>query len=140
MDYEIRYEPDGDYVFVRATGALDGDSAAPLVKRWIELAREHQCLRSVGDLTGTRVTGDVFDMLDFIETRMPDLGVDYRMRIALVAARDLEAHRFFEIANQNRFFNLRVFEDLTEAIAWIRGEPVAQRPGAPSQGTPQPPG
>lgn len=104
------------------SGSLSRSDLHAAAKANIELAREHGVLRFLGDCLGlaadTNTIIDIYELVELYES----LGLDRRMREALVLPGDahvIESLSFYETAAHNRGFNVRLFNDLDAARAWL---------------------
>lgn len=88
----------------------------------IALGKEHGILRYLGDCRLLPVeTGAVLDIYELVEL-FESMGLDRRMREALVIAgpaRPREDLDFYETVAKNRGFNVRIFDDMEAARAWL---------------------
>ena len=90
----------------------------------LALAKEHGISRYLGDCRSLPVeTGAVLDIYELVEL-FESMGLDRRMREALVIAgpaRPREDLDFYETVAKNRGFNVRIFDDMEAARAWLMG-------------------
>lgn len=90
----------------------------------LALGKEHGISRYLGDCRALPVeTGAVLDIYELVEL-YASMGLDRRIREALVIAgpaRPREDLDFYETVARNRGFNVRIFDDMEAARAWLMG-------------------
>ncbi len=52
-------------------------------------------------------------------SRATDLGYDHKFKAAILYSQDEMKHAFVETVMRNRRYNIRIFQDESEAISWL---------------------
>lgn len=88
----------------------------------LEAARAHGTHLHLADCTPLIGRGDVFSVYDMVEG-FDALGVDRRLREAVIVQPGTAAEgdlSFYETVARNRGYNVRLFVDRSQAMAWLR--------------------
>ena len=134
MSYALAIEKEGDVLRVTATGqrslktvlAMSSDIFAACAEKKIM-----KVLLDVRALEGRLPTMDTFDLVDRHFPKIRDRRVITHS--AIVDLKEFESgYKFLEDLAVNRGFNLRIFSDPEDAIAWLDRDPAQQdaRPDA----------
>lgn len=121
MPWNTSYRADLDAVMTVYSGVIAAASLQEAVESSLALARRHGTTRFLSDcrtLEGGHSIIDLYGLGNLLETA----GVARDSREAIVlpqldaAAKDV---RFWELTCQNRGFNVRVFQTMADASAWL---------------------
>ncbi len=122
MTHKVFYDQEKHVVRVKGEGPMTTSELAEAVRCAIEIGQKHNCRRYIGDWregVATEPIGRTFLFMDGMEA----LGLDRGHRIAQVYGRDAEIHEFAKMVAHNRgWHNLRYFQSLEEAEAWLHEE------------------
>ena len=118
MGYTVEYQPDRDLIIVRHEGDLDYNVLLSYGAEALELAAQHNCHRFLIDQTQSIITEETTRIFEFV-TELEKLGLQRTDKVAVVIARDIANHLFFETVARNRGYNLRYFYDVAPALKWL---------------------
>ncbi len=127
MTYELEIKSKENYLFARASGTRTRDAIASIAKEVLEACIQYQVdevLVDIRDLTGPM---GIFDSLLIVTKEFPKLKAkNVIKKAAIINAKDRkERSRFFEQIAIKRGYNIRLFDDLTPAIEWLKsGKPA----------------
>ncbi len=109
-------------VFLKIEGIINRKSAGEFFSEAVALAAEHECRKFLGDLTGAEVQESTFGILEHVK-EMGEIGLKKSDLVAVLAQKDVPAHKFFETAARNRgWYNIRYFKSEKDAIEWLQAE------------------
>ncbi len=122
MAYDLRFEVRGDVLWVTATGIRSFQTVLAMMQDISAASVEKKCEKVLIDvlaLEGRLTTLDAFKIPSEHFPKLRDHSLITRCAII-----DLEefkhSYRFFETVAVNRGYNLRIFSDTGEAIAWLK--------------------
>lgn len=115
----VRYHPERNLIFVQTEGDLDNSLLVTAACEAFKLAAEHGCRRFLVDNTRSVVTEGTLGIFQFA-VGLEELGLRITDWVAVVVARDLDDHRFFETAARNSGWGrIHYFRTLEEATEWL---------------------
>lgn len=140
----VEFDPRHEIVVCTLEGdvvAADADYSRGEVVR---LLKTHQCsavLVDIRDSNSTLSLMEVFRQADETSAAFASVDLKYQqVKRAIVANEPGGDASFYETVASNRGHNVRLFLDVDEAIAWLKGTPTAPEPSAESEpGRQQPP-
>ncbi|MHC4624374.1 MAG: hypothetical protein ACYS4W_10795 [Planctomycetota bacterium] len=100
---------------------MDSKSVKEYAKEIIGTASKHNCKRFLNDMREAQLdlsTIEIYEIPGFLDAA----GLDRTSKRALVVSRQPEDYRFFENVSINRGYNVKVFEDMDEAMNWLRAD------------------
>jgi hypothetical protein len=125
MPWSTSYLPDLDVVMTAYCGVMSPQSLGEAVQATFALAEEHGAKKFLADCTTLEGGHSLVDLYGLVKL-LEGYGLTPGLREAIVlpqlkaAATDV---RFWETACRNRGFDVRVFESLAAAHAWLAHEP-----------------
>jgi hypothetical protein len=129
MPYTLEYLEDEGIVFTDYIPPLGPADLAEIVTANLQVAAERGALSFLGDLRAMPPGGALVDVYE-LGAMFDRLGVDRRMREALVVKMDPKADRnmeFFVTVTSNRGIVVRLFAEIDEAKQWLKDERAAQQ-------------
>lgn len=121
MPYQIRYVEKYDLVETLYMGSMSIDEVQTAAMDTLRTAQAHQTLRLLGDclqLEGGASLFDIYELASLFEA-VPQARFFKEAIILPTLPKPLEEMQFYETTTRNRGFNVRVFTDRDEAIAWL---------------------
>jgi len=118
MGYTVEYQPDRDLIIVRHEGGLDNNVLLSYGAEALKLAAQHKCHRFLLDQTQSVIVEDSARIFEFA-AELDKLGLQRTDKVAVLIARDIANHLFFETVARNRGYNLRYFYDAAPAMEWL---------------------
>ena len=118
MGYTVEYQPDRDLVFVHHEGDLDYNVLVSYGAEALKLAAQHNCHRLLIDETQSVIVEDTAAIFEFA-AELDKLGLQRTDKVAVLIARNIANHLFFETVARNRGYNLRYFYDVAPARDWL---------------------
>jgi hypothetical protein len=121
MEWTIKYNPSGRFLYVKTKGVLTREDADAMVGEIAATAERHQCWNQVVD---HRETVFALRLFEYYERpgRVEKIGMPRRSKIAMVFRKLTADTQFMETVFRNRGYNLRQFDDLEKARAWVTGK------------------
>ena len=122
MQYKVEYDQENDCLIGCFQGVFSSTSFySDYVEELRRKAQEHDCLRFLHDFRNVRIEMSTTDLYTF-SNEMRNERIDPKWKRALVVAQQyLNDSMFFETAAVNRGHRVRVFGELDEAVAWLKG-------------------
>jgi hypothetical protein len=123
MPWNVRYIEEPNVVETRYSGRLTTDELREVVVATYELAQArgtHLFLGDCSELGAPDSLLDIYSLVKFYETLPVDAGA--KEALVLPAAQAVQHDLgFYETVAQNRGFNVRLFTDWEQALAWLTG-------------------
>ncbi len=125
MGFTVQYQPERNVISVWTEGDLDNSVLENAACEAFKLASEHDCRRFLLDSTRSVVTEGTSGIFQFA-AGLEELGLRRTDWVAVVIARDLDDHRFFETAARNSGWGrIHYFRALEAATEWLEQKPEA---------------
>jgi hypothetical protein len=127
MTFKVAYDEENDCVIGILEGRLDMESAREYMAEASRVLGAHDCKRFLNDLRGAETNLSVLDTYD-LPTVLKEIGAEagvelQRWRRAIVAPKEAsDTARFFETVAVNRGDDVKVFAEIDEAMAWLKGQ------------------
>jgi hypothetical protein len=124
MAHELSYLEDDGIIFTKYLMPWALEEFGQVVAENLAMAAETGSLLFLGDCRELPSSGSLIDIYEMGEM-LDGLGVDRRMREALVVAAPAEetgTFEFFVTVTTNRGIQVRLFGDMDEATEWLRVE------------------
>lgn len=120
MEWTIVLHADVGYVEIITSGIADRDGSLGMAQAITQTMRTHQITRAVIDHRRIeRVVGSTLDVYDRPKV-IQNIGATFKIKIAeIIQPQHLEHFRFFETVCANQGYQLSVFQDRAEALAWL---------------------
>ncbi len=115
MAYTIEHQPDRNLVVVRHEGNLNREVLSSYGAEALKLATQHNCHKLLIDETRSVIAEETIHIFEFV-TDLEKLGLQRVDKVAVLIARDIAGHLFFETIARNRGYNLRYFYDAAPAM------------------------
>jgi hypothetical protein len=123
MGFTVRYQPEGNLIFLQTEGDLDNSLLRNAACEAFKVASEHDCRRFLLDTTHSVVVEGTLGIFRFA-VGLEQLGLKRTDWVAVVIARDLDDHRFFENAARNSGWGrIHYFRTLEAATEWLEQKP-----------------
>ena len=124
MPYRVSYLEDDGIVLTEYLPPYPMEEFAPCITETLAVAAEHDSLLFMGDCRAMPNEGSPFDVYE-LGTMLDEMGVDGRMREALIIRLDpqaLDTFDFFVTVTSNRGLKVRLFESPEDARRWLLEE------------------
>lgn len=118
MSYDVQFDADKGIVYTVASGPMDADYAAEFAVEAIKIAEENNCEKFLFDVRGAVITELAAGISQFA-LNLEKLGSKKSHIIAIVYESDEKDLKFFEATFKSQGFNVSLFNDLDQAIAWL---------------------
>jgi hypothetical protein len=118
-NFSCRHDPERGVVVGYFTGSLNKKSIKAYAREAARLLKKNRCGLFLNDLSHAAFdfsTMEIYDLSDNLATL--GLGKNVSKRAILVSQKTPD-HVFFENVCVNKGFNVLVFTDLREALAWL---------------------
>lgn len=119
MTYKITVSEDNLYLVCRITGAIDGDVARDFSVALDALGLERNIRCYLTDVRNAHNTLSYGENFHFVNQDMAAMGIRRGTRVATLIRRDDKVHQFLETLTHNAGYNMRIFHDETDAVAWL---------------------
>ena len=121
MQCEIHVTKENDFLRINAIGSLSRDSMVSLAKAVVESSAEYNCTKEVVDLSNLAGTVGAVDIYKVVDDVIDGLVPPGALKIAVIGNKDLEQEtRFLETVSRNSGYNLLVFDDVEDAVNWLK--------------------
>jgi hypothetical protein len=118
VSYDVQFDADKGIVYTVASGPMDADYAAEFSIEALKVAEKNNCEKFLFDIRGTIITELAAGISQFA-LNLEKLGSKKSHKSAIVYASDEKDLRFFESTFKGQGFNVSLFNDLNQAIAWL---------------------
>ncbi len=119
MQYSVEIAEGGNYILCRAVGAITNENSHNFAIAEDRLSRETGVKRILVDLSEARNTMSVADKSAYAHKEMPAMNLQRDVRVAVLVAADDYSHDFIAVVAQNSGYNVHLFRNEAEAIAWL---------------------
>jgi len=124
MGVTAQYQPKRNLISVQTEGDLNNIVLKNAACEAFKLASEHDCRRFLLDSTESVIVETTIGIFQFA-AGLEQLGLRRTDWVAVVVARDLDDHRFFETAARNRGWRrIHYFSTLEAATEWLEQRPA----------------
>jgi hypothetical protein len=119
FEWKIEYLAVENYLLLTSQGSMDVPSANAMVQALVEAAEKYQCRNHLID---HRATTFAFKFTDYYERPAVNakLGITRLFRTAMIFSKLTNETIFMENVFRNRGYNMRHFDDLDEALNWLK--------------------
>jgi hypothetical protein len=127
LNFTVEVSEDKRYIKVVVKGAIDRKTGAEMVSHVHTLGRENGIDKFLLDLTESLNDDSIFDQYQFAYVDAPAAdGFNRFAKVAVLIAPNDHSHDFIETAMRNTGFNIRLFHNQEQAMAFLElGEPQA---------------
>jgi hypothetical protein len=119
LKYSLSLSASGKYVVCRVLKPVSTEIALEFGKATVDFARQHDLQRKLFDVRGVRNIQTVARNYDFAYKDMARLELDPSDRSAILVDPADRSHDFVQIAMRNAGYDVRIFVDEQQAIAWL---------------------
>jgi hypothetical protein len=119
MAFKVHYDKKSNCVIGTFRGTLGMMSMKEYAREIMKVASKNNCTSFLNDLRNTEVNISTFDLY-FIPETLHNMGFMRWWKRAIVASKQLEDYYFFELTAQNRGCYVKIFEDIDEAMKWVK--------------------
>ena len=119
MKPEIYIAEDGKYIVCRVKQNIEVQLAKEFSKQVDKLSREHGIKKFLFDVRGAPNVESASKNYSFAYDDMADMGLQKDALSAVLADPEDRSHDFIETVARNAGYNVRLFSNEQEAIAWL---------------------
>lgn len=119
MKREITYREDLDIVLVETFGTYKLNEEIGTVGRVLETMKQHNCKKALFDHRNATVVISTLDAIGRAR-EYENLGFYRSVKIASLVNNACENLKFYELANSNRGWQVKIFTGYDEAIKWLK--------------------
>lgn len=119
MKYTVSLSSDKKYVIVFVVGPMTTELALIVGKEANALATEFNIFAYLYDLRKSRNVQSSLRNYEFGYKEMESAGLNKLGQIALLTDLEDQSHDFIETILKNNGYNVRIFKNEEEAIAWL---------------------
>ena len=119
MSYNITISENRNYIICRVTGTMTVRTAKEFAKKMDSLSRAKNIKRFLIDAREAPNISTTYQNYKFAYKDMNDLNLQRDVRSAILADPADFSHDFPIMAQQNAWFNVRIFHDEDAALAWL---------------------
>lgn len=120
MTFTVEFAQDGRYVIIRMMGNITTARMRKATKAAHDKGVEAGINNFLFDMRNGRNVESVAANYQYAYHDMRNLDFSRSARAALLTAPDDRSHDFMETLCRNAGYNVRVFTDLTDAVAWLK--------------------
>lgn len=119
MSYTIELPENKKYIICRINVPLTAEVVNDYTQKLDRMSRDMGIKRFLFDVRNSRNVLSAVDNYDYAHKDMKEMELQKDVRAAILTAPDDHSHDFFELNAQNEGYNLHIFRDADEAIAWL---------------------
>ncbi|WP_290581569.1 STAS/SEC14 domain-containing protein [Ketobacter sp.] len=120
MSYNLEVIAQEGYIRVTATTDINRTIAAQMADETTRRLKAENLEAALIDVRSRRNVEFASQNYHFANADVPALSLRKTDRIAVLADPDDDSHDFIEIVMRNTGYNLRIFRDEEEALAWLK--------------------
>lgn len=117
--FTITVEQAGKYLRIRLHAPVTRELARQFAIATKQVSQEVGCGAFLFDVRGIANVSSVSDNYDFVNQDMTEIGVPKETRAAILINLTESTHDFSEIAMRAAGYNVHLFSDERQAIAWL---------------------
>ena len=121
MGRDIRYDAKDDIVVARTAGQYILEQEIDTVQKVLAQMQRHDCSRCLFDHRNADVVARTLEAYDRPKV-YEQLGIGHGVKMAIVSREKQHELKFYETVCVNRGWNVRVFRDYDQAVAWLGGK------------------
>ena len=127
--YETGISPDETYLFARAfQHPFTFELAQTLAVELVLLGEKLNVLGCLIDISETTSASKVIDKYKFAYEKAKIIGLPFHWRYAFLKAHGDNSPIFIETVMSNAGYIIRIFDNESEAVEWLKGEQSANNP------------
>lgn len=119
MTYTVECDDRAGLVIVRVVGELTVEAAAEYTQAAQAAGGERGITRYLIDVRQARNVESTLANYQFAYTTLPEIRAARSNRVAVLHAPHDHSHDFVETVSRNAGYNVRMFDDLEEALGWL---------------------
>lgn len=119
MSYQLTVSEDNQYLVCRITGAIDAAVASDFCMALDALGLETNIRCYLTDVRDAHNTLGYGENFHFVNQDMAAMGIRRGTRVATLIRRDDKTHQFLETLTHNAGYNMRIFHEEADAVAWL---------------------
>ena len=122
MSYELTMTKEGELLHVSAVGTRTFGTVISIIKDILEACTQQGTPKVLVDVRALEGRLNIADAFNIPSSEFPKIRDQSILRKgAIVDLKEFEqGYKFFENVAVNRGFNVRIFSDIDEAIAWLK--------------------
>ena len=124
MPHECAYRPDLLVIETKYHGIITADEFVELAAEVGKLVTEHNCFLTLGDFRDATLlltTMEIYELPERLSKKISSMGLSIsKLKRAFVISNELKDYFFFETVAANRGQFTKVFQNVGEALAWLR--------------------
>jgi predicted ATP-grasp superfamily ATP-dependent carboligase len=120
MDIEVYLSESQKYVVCRALAPITEEMTVRMTNEVAKIAEQSGVKNRLIDVRGMRNTMPVSVNYDLAYTNMDAMQIERSTKVASLQSAGDTSHEFVCNAIRNSGFNLRIFTDEADAIAWLK--------------------
>lgn len=113
---------DGTFIIQRMEGPVTNELALRSAQEASAFANEHGVFLLLSDVRGAAYAGTHFSHYEFAYMMKSVVPTARALKVAVVASADDGSHDFLEIACRTAHYDLKVFKNYEEAVAWLKSD------------------
>lgn len=121
MKYTVELSGNGKYIVCRIDGEITKENSLEFTTAIDRMSRETGIKRFLTDVRKAQNILSTIDNYEYVLKDMEEMHLQRDIRSAVLASADDHSHDFVSIVAQNKGYNMRVFRDEKEAVAWLNG-------------------
>jgi hypothetical protein len=125
MSWTIKQNTKLDLIEIIFSGPITGPDLRQATSDCISQAKEMGTMNYLIDASAMELSGSIADLYDLPNKQYKEEGVDRRSRAAVIlplSQKERDNIRFYETACKNQGWQVQVFSERQEAVAWLRGK------------------
>jgi hypothetical protein len=126
MTHTIHYQPDAQTIEIQFQGDITLGEVKELYSDSVRLSKQHDCFVFLSDYSQATMklsTLEIYELPKILAEIFAGSDIPaYKLKRALVVARDQKDYSFFEVVTSNRGQNTKIFQDTAEARKWLSGK------------------
>jgi hypothetical protein len=123
MTHTVAYNSELHILELKVQGNLLLPEVRQIISESVQLVKKHNCFLALSDYREATLklsTLEIYEIPKIIEEIFTASGLPaYKVKRALVVAKDLEDFKFFENITVNRMQNAKLFQEFDEAKKWL---------------------
>jgi hypothetical protein len=121
MRFQTSLAESGKYVVCKVLEPITTEFALEFGKATVDFSHAQGLNRQLYDCRSVRNIDSVYHNYDFAYKDMVNLELEHNNRAAILVDVTDRSHDFVEIVSRNAGYNVRVFVDYEQAVAWLEG-------------------
>jgi hypothetical protein len=119
MKYTVEQSGNRKYIVCRVVGEITKENSLEFTMAIDRMSRETGIKNFLTDVRNAQNLLSTIDNYDYVLKDMESMRLQRDVRSAVLASAEDHSHDFVSIVAQNKGYNLRIFRDEKEAIAWL---------------------